>query len=343
MELIYIVLCFILWTNEALSTETKCPGLPEVGNADLNEESQKDNYTDGDLLYFTCRVGYASTRRITYRCSNRRWIAVRSATCSPKPCELPEDTPNGRYDIVTGTDLVFGTVIKYTCNEGYQMVSRSDTRSCMVEGWSDHVPLCEAVKCVAEINDDSVIVSGLPDNKNHIESGHVLHFKCESSEQTLKGESEVVCLSNGTWSSQFPTCEVLEPVRPPISMKPQGYSCGPPPLIKYADIRGFQKDTYRHGERVEFQCQNFYKLSGTNTMQCQYGQWTKSPLCLEPCIVTIEEMQRRGVMLKYGTERKLYVPHEDRVQFVCAHWKSRSDGDLIQYCHNGKMHIPSCS
>lgn len=36
-----------------------------------------------------------------------------------KPCELPEDTPNGYYQITSGEDFVFGTTIKYFCNEGY--------------------------------------------------------------------------------------------------------------------------------------------------------------------------------------------------------------------------------
>lgn len=35
-----------------------------------------------------------------------------------KPCELPDDIPNGHYEIIRGEDFVFGTVIQYVCNEG---------------------------------------------------------------------------------------------------------------------------------------------------------------------------------------------------------------------------------
>lgn len=36
-----------------------------------------------------------------------------------KPCQLPDDTPNGHYEIIRGEEFVFGTVIQYFCNQGY--------------------------------------------------------------------------------------------------------------------------------------------------------------------------------------------------------------------------------
>lgn len=36
-----------------------------------------------------------------------------------KPCQLPDDTPNGHYQLTHGDDFVFGSTIKYFCNEGY--------------------------------------------------------------------------------------------------------------------------------------------------------------------------------------------------------------------------------
>ena len=38
---------------------------------------------------------------------------------SVRPCELPDDTPNGYYQLIQGAEFVFGSTIKYFCNEGY--------------------------------------------------------------------------------------------------------------------------------------------------------------------------------------------------------------------------------
>lgn len=51
----------------------------------------------------------------------RNWFMNNLFFClfSVKPCELPDETPNGYYEIIRGEEFVFGTTIKYFCNEGY--------------------------------------------------------------------------------------------------------------------------------------------------------------------------------------------------------------------------------
>ncbi|KAJ8377960.1 hypothetical protein AAFF_G00249500, partial [Aldrovandia affinis] len=120
------------------------------------------------------------------------------------------------------------------------------------------------------------------------------------------------------------------------------YSCGPPPSIQYADITGLQQEIYRHGQKVEYQCKRHYILQGPNSISCYSGEWERSPTCLEPCIITIEEMKKRGIKLKYGTERKLYVEHNQRVQFLCLYGKIPDSSSFKQFCDNGKMIVPSC-
>ncbi|XP_035268940.1 complement factor H-related protein 2-like [Anguilla anguilla] len=344
MKPIHVLFWLTIWRCiDAL--ENGCPRLPVVENADVLDSSLKTNYTDGDLIHFTCRVGYVSSRKITYKCNDRRWTINRQTKCSPKQCELPEDIVNGYYNLVNGTDFVFGTVIKYTCNEGYMLVGRSNTRLCMSEGWSDRVPSCEVVKCLAELNNDNMIVTGLGDDIS-VSYGHVLHFKCASSDLTLNGEPEVTCLSNGKWSSSFPTCggKIHAPTQRPPQPKPQPwFSCAPPPLIPFGDIKGLRKDTYRHNDEAEYQCMSSYVISGPRFIRCDGGQWNDPPKCLQPCTLTMEEMERQGIQLKYGPPRKLYVKHKDRVQFMCRYGKSPADQTFIEYCNDGTMSIPSCS
>lgn len=38
--------------------------------------------------------------------------------CLVKPCVLPEETANGYYQLIKGDEFVFGSIIKYFCNDG---------------------------------------------------------------------------------------------------------------------------------------------------------------------------------------------------------------------------------
>uniref|UniRef100_A0A0E9Y0T7 Sushi domain-containing protein n=1 Tax=Anguilla anguilla TaxID=7936 RepID=A0A0E9Y0T7_ANGAN len=67
-----------------------------------------------------------------------------------------------------------------------------------------------------------------------------------------------------------------------------------------------------------------YVISGPRFIRCDGGQWNDPPKCLQPCTLTMEEVERQGIQLKYGPPRKLYVKHKDRVQFMCRYGKSPS-------------------
>ncbi|XP_018609468.2 complement factor H-like [Scleropages formosus] len=336
-----IVILYLIFLEcvHALPSTTGCSTLPKVQNADILQEFLKDSYKEGDVLYFSCRAGYVY-RKIMYECRNHIWKLNGEGECTLKSCELPEDIAHGRYEIIEGTDFVFGTVIKYFCNEGFQMVSREYTRTCLLEGWSNRQPQCQAVRCSPEINTDGLIVTGLPED-SHMTTGHVLHFKCATTGMTLKGASEVVCLSNGIWSRPFPTCEALTPA--PVGRPVGNTFCGPPPQVRYADVVGFQKNTYRHGDNVEFQCQNLYTLVGSKVIKCNQGRWTPEPSCLKPCTVTLEDMNERNLILRHTYMKKLYAKHRQPIEFFCKYGtRKANDIPFRQYCDDGKMILPLC-
>lgn len=131
-----------------------CPEPPDVPHGFVSEGSRKAEYQHGDIARFTCETGYTSGLPIKYECMRGEWRAINTGHCyceyihfflglivfsrwkialkltavllvafclcflKVKPCPLPEDTPNGYYEITSGEDLVFGTTIKYFCNEG---------------------------------------------------------------------------------------------------------------------------------------------------------------------------------------------------------------------------------
>ncbi|XP_051550301.1 complement factor H-like isoform X5 [Myxocyprinus asiaticus] len=203
-RIFFLLLCFMTYGS---SNAAGCTELPKLGNAEVSPGLLKTNYSSGDKLEYSCKHGYVSLRKISYICDGKKWIKLHEAECTLKRCEQPADIPNGQYSIVNGNNFVFGTTIKYTCKEGFQMTSRFDSRTCRLGGWDNHLPECEEATCLPDKIGDNIKVEGLPGYGDLFRFGHRLKFSCDEKLLILRGAKEIKCQSNGKWSSPFPKCE----------------------------------------------------------------------------------------------------------------------------------------
>uniref|UniRef100_A0A9J7XUP5 Complement factor H like 4 n=1 Tax=Cyprinus carpio carpio TaxID=630221 RepID=A0A9J7XUP5_CYPCA len=280
-------ICFIVFA----STSNGCSEIPVVENAEVSESSKKPQYSDDDTLDYSCVSGHVSPRKIIYKCSNNEWIKLRGDKCTLKPCESPEDIPNGRYIVESGRNFVFGTTIKYICNDGYQIMSRYDTRTCREGGWDNQLPACEEVSCERIAPDGNIRVEGLPDHSEDlIRSGHRLTFSCVDKGLIVRGQKEIICQSNGEWSSPIPTC-VEATCLPQWST-----TVGHLKIEGLPDIEGPVKP----GHRLTFSCTGEgMKLNGQRDITCQSnGEWSSPfPKCQE---IACEEEPLTNVEILFG-------------------------------------------
>ncbi|XP_029285969.1 complement factor H-like [Cottoperca gobio] len=455
MQLCLILLFLQLWGSvEITLSQNACSKLPDVPHAHVSEETQKAEYQEGNVIHFTCETGYISGPTIRYVCISEGWYTVRHGKCYLKPCVLPDDTPNGYYQITHGEDFVFGTTIKYFCNEGYQMVSKDDTRTCFLDKWTHHVPICEPLSCNPPSADGGLIVKNAPENDNPIlpdrfltfscdgpgkylngssvlicgkdgqwdktfpsceditcdpgvmlpglnvagqppsnetmKVGHKLRFYCDN-EYTIDGSEEIECLQTGKWNAAFPTCaekckvaDVSDSVRlntyVPNKQLRKGQhlrfecrnqrdfirgndvieclangqwsdlfptcgaplNCGKAPNLANGDTRESLRFQYRHSERVEYICQNYYIMEGEPRKTCINGKWSGQMRCLKPCTVDRQTMSTYNIDFYYGSDNKLYSTHLDEIQFRCTTGRPNGRLSMRQRCVDGVMDLPTC-
>ncbi|KAI9517663.1 hypothetical protein NQZ68_004885 [Dissostichus eleginoides] len=295
MQLSLILLFLQLWGSvEVTLSQNACPMVPHIPNAHVVDETKKAEYQEGNVIHFACETGYISGPTIRYACTSEGWIALRAGRCYLKPCELPDDTPNGFYQIIHGEELVFGTKIKYFCNEGYQMVSKDDTRTCFLDNWTNHLPICDPLSCELPPADGGLMVKGIPENDDPILPDRFLEFSCDGPWKYLNGSSMLICLKDGQWDNAFPTCEDI--------------TCKVKELSLHLTVAGLPtaNKTVKVGRKLQFDCEDEYALDGSEEITClENGQWNAPfPTCSEKCKVTGVSNTVRFVTYRRGKELK---------------------------------------
>uniref|UniRef100_A0A3B4AT20 Sushi domain-containing protein n=1 Tax=Periophthalmus magnuspinnatus TaxID=409849 RepID=A0A3B4AT20_9GOBI len=358
---------------------SECTQLPNVPNAKVVD--RKTSYQKGDSVSFNCDTGFISGRQIRFLCSDSGWTPAPGGVCRLKPCPLPEDIPNGYYLMSIGDEFAFGTTIKYICNEGYQMGSKEDTRTCLLDGWSNHVPVCEPLSCDVPPQTPGVTVKGLPSEGEYILPDRFLSFSCDSPDSTLNGSATLICGKNGQWDHPFPNCLdlcTLPSSNPNMKVTvPAGHSvtvecvrdgsstqlqclrsgqwsstfptctntknCGPPPPLENGDFLA-SGQTFRQNSRVRYQCQAVYVMEGEPYKTCLNGEWTGEIKCLKPCTVNPDLMGPNNLRFKHGSKQKLYAPHNDHITFTCIDgtYPVGSEG-MRRICEDGVMRLPTCA
>ncbi|XP_043938591.1 inactive serine protease PAMR1 isoform X2 [Protopterus annectens] len=212
-------------------------------------------------------------------------------------CRNPGAPSNG---IMKGTDFRYGCQVFFSCNPGYKLKG-SHVAYCQLDGnWSPSVPQCDPVEKLQTCAQPGIPLHGYMTTiegtgriiDGHATVGTVLQFTCNSSYQ-LTGSDHRICLKDGQWTGDHPTC-----VKVP-AQKIQ--TCPQPgiPMHGYMEaLAGTGRMIDGHatvGTVLQFTCNNSYDLTGSDHRIClKDGQWTgKQPVCvkvpgekLQACLVT---------------------------------------------------------
>uniref|UniRef100_A0A3Q4I199 Sushi domain-containing protein n=1 Tax=Neolamprologus brichardi TaxID=32507 RepID=A0A3Q4I199_NEOBR len=160
------------------------------------------------------------------------------------------------------------------------MVSRTNFRRCMAEGWDGVVPVCEAQQCPSINVPKDVNVMG---DAEEATFGNVVRFSCKSNNHIMKGAREIYCDENGDWKgleAGNPKCEVVK--------------CEPP-RIENGFVPGDIKE-YNERDILNFECNPQYKraqdLPSICTKTRDRAEWIPTPECQEiKCELTLPPLQ----------------------------------------------------
>ncbi|XP_075398504.1 complement receptor type 1-like [Tenrec ecaudatus] len=192
-----------------------CLPPPEIQNG-KHSPSDKDNFSSGEDIFYSCESGYDLRGAASLRCTPEGDWSPAAPRCEVKSCDdFPDLLHNGR--VLSPPSLQVGAKVSFICDEGFHLKG-SSVSHCVSDGlkslWDTSVPVCEQIFCP----NPPAIVNG-DHTGNSLDSfpyGKEISYMCDRSPDrgtifNLIGESSIHCTSddagNGIWSGPAPLCE----------------------------------------------------------------------------------------------------------------------------------------
>ncbi|NXQ01684.1 CR1L protein, partial [Vidua macroura] len=240
-----------------------CPKPDRLQYAELDEPFREEqNFPPGTKISFTCRPGYKRVQGMSlyWTCGDDLQWSPKGVFCTARSCKYPGDLENGRFD---GTDLTFGSILTFYCNEGYRLQGKEKI-SCDIMngdvGWSGRLPYCEKIPCEAPPK----IANGDYEEKSSYVYQSSVTYRCRdvprgSDPFSLIGPDTIHCTAdehskNGVWSGPPPKCQVVK--------------CEEPRVENGRKISGFGHP-YRYKDSVVFECNQGYFMVGEMVITCE--------------------------------------------------------------------------
>ncbi|KAK7489121.1 hypothetical protein BaRGS_00019635, partial [Batillaria attramentaria] len=161
-------------------------GIPgSIANGFITAGSGAATY--GHNVTYQCFEGFQMTSSPVSTCGEGSMWSL-PPTCSASTCTAAQNPPQGSFSTEEGEGQDFGTVIRYSCDSGYDLVG-SRYSLCQSNGtWSHDMPVCEPIKCPLPEVDRATLSSSEP-----VVLGDMLTVTCN-------GGFEI----NGQQTAQFP-------------------------------------------------------------------------------------------------------------------------------------------
>ncbi|XP_061452290.1 CUB and sushi domain-containing protein 2 isoform X5 [Rhineura floridana] len=224
------------------------------------QPSGPHRYSFGTTVSYQCSHGYYLLGTHFLTCQGDGSWDRPLPVCHLVSCGHPGSPP---YAQILGDVYTVGSVVRYSCLEGRNLIGNS-TRMCQLDGrWSGSLPHCSG-SIQGLCGDPGIPSHGIRHGGNMLSMESTVWFSCEPG-YTLRGSLQRICQANGTWSGTQPECEVL--------------SCGNPGTPSNARV--VFNDGLVFSSSIIYKCRDGYYSTGVLSRHCTVnGTWTGStPEC----------------------------------------------------------------
>ncbi|XP_066094521.1 complement factor H-like isoform X2 [Saccopteryx bilineata] len=257
------------WTAlpRCIEESSTCSDIPEIDHG--YAISHDPPFHHGESVEFNCIEEFTVIGHRSIKCIKGRWTALPQCieTRKLKRCKLSRATTQ-EINLPHRSDYDHNVKINYSCR-GKSEQKRS---ICMNGRWDPEVTCAEVPKCPPppQIPKSQNMATTL----NYLEGERISIFCQENA--LIQGAEDIVC-HKGTWQS-IPRCVEKTP-------------CSQPPHIEHGTIissrsseKAFEPQLYAHGTKLNYICEDGFRLSEADGITCHLGEWSSPPQCVGlPC------------------------------------------------------------
>ncbi|KGL83813.1 Complement receptor type 2, partial [Tinamus guttatus] len=172
-------------------------------------------------------------------------------------CPRAPNIANGQHSGQASDSFPRGTLVTYSCREGYAMVGNSSINCTDTGRWSRPLPRCEAIGCESPTVQNGAVHGWQTTYK----AGETLHFVCEDG-YAPEDTYEARCQVGGAWDPPVLSCTRIRP-------------CPMPPRIANGHHDGLDMAFFTMGMSVVYTCDPGYYLVGNAVARCRAsGNWS---------------------------------------------------------------------
>ncbi|KAL2090371.1 hypothetical protein ACEWY4_015059 [Coilia grayii] len=293
------------WSPKQLCVDNNACATPTIKNGFVVEH-------DRNTVGFSCNSGFKLNTGGWWRtssCSEGVW-SVTPKCIGENECAAPPAADNVIYENQKDT-YSGGESQEFECKPGYT----SQLRQILCNNGQWEKPECkqDSNGCTAPPDVPNAII--VSQYQEFYENGTELKYACRLSYET-EGKDKIIC-NAGNWTTR-PTCLRQTPCDAPTIADNVNY-----PL---------KKETYLHGEFLQFECDPGYTSAHQN-IKCQNGTW-ENPFCIRDhnlctapprvengnIIPPDQKIYSEGFEVKYTCERFYQFNGVDKITCRLGRW-----------------------
>ncbi|ERE72500.1 E-selectin-like protein [Cricetulus griseus] len=247
----------------------ECEALTHPDNGVRKCSSNSGSFPWNTTCTFDCDEGYRRVGAQNLQCTSSGFWDNEKPSCKVVTCDAIPWPRHGsvRCSNSTSGEFAFKSCCNLTCKQGFMLEGPAQVE-CSAEGqWTPHIPVCKAVKCDAVPQPQNGTVECAHATTGKFTYKSSCAFQCNRG-FNLHGSAQLECTSQGLWTQEVPSCQVVQCSTLEVPGK-MNMSCSGATVF---------------GTICEFTCPDGWTLNGSAILTCgATGHWSGMlPTCEAP-------------------------------------------------------------
>uniref|UniRef100_A0A667IER2 Complement factor H n=1 Tax=Lynx canadensis TaxID=61383 RepID=A0A667IER2_LYNCA len=308
------------WTDLpiCIEVETTCGDIPEL-NYGYAVQTSNPPYHHGDSVQFNCREGFTMIGQKSITCISGLW--------TPTSSKCKHSLTIREANLLYKTEFDHNENITYKCRG--KLEQKHST--CINGRWDPELTCTGKLLFISCPPPPQIPNAHNMATTVNYQDGEKVSVVCQDN-YIIQDAEEIMC-KDGRWQS-IPHCVEKSP-------------CPQPPQIEHGTIKSSQfseemdetlkPEVYIHGTKLNYSCEDGFRISGKDEITCHIGKWSSPPRCVglscaPPHLIPHGILSRVSDSYQYGEE----------VMYKCTEG-FEINGPAFIRCLGGKWsHPPEC-